>query len=43
MPQALSNFLYRIEINFKTTVVLGVVGASDFGYQISIYSADFSN
>ncbi|WP_051599915.1 PhnE/PtxC family ABC transporter permease [Mycoplasma elephantis] len=43
MPQTLSNFLYRIEINFKTTVVIGAVGASPFGQQISIYSADTNN
>ncbi|WP_029608617.1 PhnE/PtxC family ABC transporter permease [Mycoplasma simbae] len=43
LPQALSNFLYRVEINFKSTVVIGAVGASDFGFQISTYSSDTSN
>ncbi|PZV99250.1 PhnE/PtxC family ABC transporter permease [Metamycoplasma auris] len=43
MPQALSNFLYRVEINFKSTVVIGAVGASDFGFQISTYSSQTSN
>ncbi|ENY68642.1 Hypothetical protein, predicted transmembrane protein [Metamycoplasma auris 15026] len=43
MPQALSNFLYRIEINFKSTVVIGAVGASDFGFQISTYSTQTDN
>lgn len=40
LPQALSNFLYRIEINFKSTVVIGAVGASEFGFQITTYSTD---
>ncbi len=31
MPTLLSNALYRWEINFKSTVVLGAVGASGFG------------
>ncbi|MGX9372656.1 PhnE/PtxC family ABC transporter permease [Mycoplasma sp. 3398] len=39
LPQSLSNFLYRVEINFKSTVVIGAVGASDFGFQISTYSS----
>lgn len=43
LPQALSNFLYRVEINFKSTVVIGAVGASDFGFQISTYSSDSNN
>lgn len=43
LPQALSNFLYRVEINFKSTVVIGAVGASDFGFQISTYSSDMNN
>ncbi|QKT05710.1 ABC transporter permease [Mycoplasma sp. OR1901] len=40
LPQTLSNFLYRIEINFKSTVVIGAVGACDYGYQITVYSVD---
>ncbi|MBU4693211.1 ABC transporter permease subunit [Mycoplasma sp. CSL7491-lung] len=40
LPQTLSNFLYRIEINFKSTVIIGAVGACDYGYQITVYSAD---
>ncbi|MBU4691304.1 PhnE/PtxC family ABC transporter permease [Mycoplasma zalophi] len=40
LPQTLSNFLYRIEINFKSTVVIGAVGACNYGYQIIVYSAD---
>ncbi|MBN0919216.1 PhnE/PtxC family ABC transporter permease [[Mycoplasma] gypis] len=43
MPQTISNFLYRVEINFKTTVVIGAVGASPFGFNIAIYSADIRN
>ncbi|AXE60595.1 alkylphosphonate ABC transporter permease [[Mycoplasma] phocae] len=43
LPQALSNFLYRAELNFKSTVVIGAVGASNFGFQISIYSAQFQD
>ncbi|WP_027120444.1 PhnE/PtxC family ABC transporter permease [Mycoplasmopsis lipofaciens] len=39
MPQTLSNFLYRVEINFKSTVVIGIVGASPFGQLISNYQA----
>ncbi|UUD36901.1 Phosphate-import permease protein phnE [Mycoplasmopsis californica] len=42
MPQTLSNFLYRIEINFKTTVAIGVVGASAFGFQVVTYSSDIN-
>lgn len=42
-PQVVSNFLYRIEINFKSTVVIGFVGASSFGFQIQIYSTDPNN
>ncbi|MBN4089651.1 PhnE/PtxC family ABC transporter permease [Mycoplasma enhydrae] len=43
MPQALSNFMYRVEINFKSTVVIGAVGASDFGFQINTFSNDPNN
>ncbi|QJG66914.1 PhnE/PtxC family ABC transporter permease [Mycoplasma phocoenae] len=43
MPQTLSNFLYRIEINFKSSVVIGAVGACPFGQQIIIYSSDTDN
>ncbi|QJR43938.1 PhnE/PtxC family ABC transporter permease [Mycoplasma miroungirhinis] len=43
LPQTLSNFLYRIEINFKSTVVIGAVGACDYGQQINIYSIDINN
>ncbi|MBN0970689.1 PhnE/PtxC family ABC transporter permease [Mycoplasma phocoeninasale] len=43
LPQALSNFLYRVELNFKTTVIIGAVGASNFGFQISIYSSQFQD
>lgn len=42
MPQTISNGLYRIEINFKSIVVLGVVGASDFGYNMSSYSSNLN-
>ncbi|WP_373435026.1 PhnE/PtxC family ABC transporter permease [Metamycoplasma equirhinis] len=40
LPQALSNLLYRIEINFKSTVVIGAVGASEFGFQVFTYSGN---
>jgi len=40
MPTIISNAIYRIEINFKSTVEIGAVGASAFGGQIAIYSAD---
>jgi len=40
MPTILSNAIYRIEINFKSTVEIGVVGASAFGYQIGTYSSN---
>ena len=43
LVQDKSTFLYRIEINFKSTVVLGFVGASSFGFQIQIYSTDPNN
>jgi len=43
MPTILSNAIYRIEINFKSTVEIGVVGASAFGQQIGIYSSDPNN
>lgn len=43
LPQALSNFLYRVEINFKSTVVIGAIGASNFGFQITTYSVDYNN
>lgn len=41
MPYAISNFLYRIELNFKSTVELGVVGACPFGFQMTVYSQDY--
>ncbi|MCV3753956.1 PhnE/PtxC family ABC transporter permease [Ureaplasma zalophigenitalium] len=43
MPTIISNFLYRIEINFKSTTVIGTVGASKFGLQINIFSGDPEN
>ncbi|MCV3743367.1 ABC transporter permease subunit [Ureaplasma sp. ES3154-GEN] len=43
MPTIISNFLYRIEINFKSTTVIGTVGASPFGLQINILSGNPSN
>lgn len=43
MPQALSNGLYRIEINFKSLVVLGAVGANVFGSQMSMFASDVNN
>ncbi|QSF13865.1 ABC transporter permease [Mycoplasma sp. Mirounga ES2805-ORL] len=43
MPITLSNFLYRIEINFKSTVVIGAVGASDFGLEIITSSSNSDN
>lgn len=42
LPYAISNLLYRVEINFKSTVELGVVGACPFGLQMSIYSNDYT-
>ena len=43
IPTVLSNALYRIEINFKSTIVIGAVGASAFGFQVGIYAADPRN
>ena len=40
IPAILSNAIYRIEINFKSTVEIGAVGASAFGQQVAIYSGD---
>ncbi|CAM9151541.1 ABC transporter permease [Mycoplasma marinum] len=39
-PTIISNAIYRIEINFKSMVQIGAVGASLFGFQIGIYSSD---
>ncbi|WP_051675955.1 PhnE/PtxC family ABC transporter permease [Ureaplasma canigenitalium] len=39
-PIVMSHFLYRIEINYKSTTVIGAVGASRFGFQLNIYSSD---
>lgn len=40
MPSIMSNALYRFEINFKSAVEVGAVGASSFGWQFKIYSGD---
>ena len=40
IPTIMSNAIYRIEINFKSTVEIGAVAASAFGQQITIYSGD---
>ena len=40
IPSIMSNAFYRLEINFKSLVEIGSVGASSFGLQISIYSGD---
>lgn len=40
IPSIMSNALYRFEINFKSAVEVGSVGASMFGWQFKIYSSD---
>ncbi|WKX02460.1 PhnE/PtxC family ABC transporter permease [Candidatus Mycoplasma mahonii] len=40
MPQILSNALYRVEINLKSTVQIGTIGMSIFGYSVATYAAD---
>lgn len=37
MPSLISNILYRLEINFKLLIQLGVVGASAFGFEFNIF------
>lgn len=40
LPTILANALYRVEVNFKSTVELGAIGVSMFGFQIAANSAD---